>query len=245
MRINVISLERTPERLAEFQQVNSHLKNVEIFKGVDGADVSIDDLASRGIVVPPIQYSKGALGCLMSHISLWDRATTASEILTIGEDDAIFHRDFERRALGILAALPDDTDIVYWGWNFDASAAIELVPGMAPCSLTFGGRNPLRTEIEAFQNCMTEPKAYRILRAFGTVCYTVTPRGARRLRELCLPVRDNTWDFPEIKVRIPNIGVDVAIANAMPQIRAFCSFPPIAMSLNEPHRSTSRTRAAN
>ncbi len=54
MRINIISLERTPERLAEFRQVNAHLKNVEIFKGVDGADVSVDDLASRGIVVPPV-----------------------------------------------------------------------------------------------------------------------------------------------------------------------------------------------
>jgi GR25 family glycosyltransferase involved in LPS biosynthesis len=244
MRINIISLERTPERLAEFRQVNAHLKNVEIFKGIDGAEVSIDELAARRVVVPPVQHSKGALGCLISHINLWERAAAAGEILTIGEDDAIFHRDFERRARGILAALPDDTDIVYWGWNFDASAAIELVPGMAPCSLMFGGRNPLRTEIEAFQNCTITPTPYRLLRAFGLVSYTVTPNGARRLRELCLPARGEIWEFPEIKLRMPNMGIDVAVANVMPRIKAFCSYPPIVMSLNEPHRSTTRAPAA-
>jgi len=244
MRINIISLERTPERLAEFRRVNAHLKDVIVFKAVDGASLSQDDLAARGLIVPPIHYAKGPLGTMMSHTALWEHAATTGEITTVSEDDAIFNLDFERRALAVVAALPDDTDIIYWGWNFDAQAAIELIPGMSPCATGFG-KNPLPGEIAPFQNCRTVPTAYRLLRAFGTMCYTITPSGARRLRKLCLPVRGETWDFPEIKVRIPNVGLDVGMANALPRIKGFCSFPPLVMSLNEPHRSTNRTPAAS
>jgi GR25 family glycosyltransferase involved in LPS biosynthesis len=61
MRINVISLERTPERLAEFRMLNGHLKQVAVFKAVDGATLSQDDLAARGVIVPPVHYTKGTL----------------------------------------------------------------------------------------------------------------------------------------------------------------------------------------
>jgi GR25 family glycosyltransferase involved in LPS biosynthesis len=61
MRINVISLERTPERLAEFRKLNGHLKQVAVFKAVDGATLSQDDLAARGVIVPPVHYTKGTL----------------------------------------------------------------------------------------------------------------------------------------------------------------------------------------
>jgi hypothetical protein len=141
----------------------------------------------------------------------------------------------------ILHALPDDTDLVYWGWNFDAQAAFEPIPGMSPCATWFG-RNPTAQEIPPFQESATAPTAYRLLRAFGTLCYTITPNGARRLRQLCIPLRGETYEFPEIRFRIANAGIDVGICRAMPQIRAFCSFPPLAMSLNEAERSTVKPR---
>src|SRR5580704_10861898 len=181
MRVNVISLERTPERLADFRHFNQHLKNVAVFKAIDGLTLSQDDLAARGLIVPPIQYSKGAIGAMMSHTTLWDHAAETGEITTICEDDAIFNLDFDRRALELIATLPDDTDIIYWGWNFDAQVSIALIPGMSPCATGFG-KNPQRDEITAFQNCRTAPTAYRLLRAFGLACYTITPNGARHLR---------------------------------------------------------------
>jgi fibronectin-binding autotransporter adhesin len=59
MRINVISLERTPERLAEFRKLNGHLKHVAVFKAVDGATLSQDELAARGVIVPPDERRRG------------------------------------------------------------------------------------------------------------------------------------------------------------------------------------------
>jgi glycosyl transferase family 25 len=182
MRINVISLERTPERLAEFRARNGHLKHVAVFKAVDGATLSQDDLAAHGVIVPPIHYTKGTLGSMMSHTAMWQHAATSGEITTVCEDDAIFNLAFEAWAIELISALPDDTDIIYWGWNFDANNAIELIPGMSPCVTGFG-KNPLPNEVGAFQNCPIRPVALRLLRAFGIICYTITPAGARRLRE--------------------------------------------------------------
>ena len=241
MRINVISLERTPERLAEFRRLNGHLKHVVVFKAVDGATLSQDHLAARGVIVPPIHYTNGTLGSMMSHTALWEHAARSGEITTVCEDDAIFNLAFEARALELIGTLPDDTDIIYWGWNFDAHNAIELIPGMSPCVTGFG-KNPLPNEIAPFQNCPIRPVALRLLCAFGIICYTVTPAGARRLRELCLPVRGETWEFPEIKVRIANVAVDVGMCNALPRIKGFCSFPPLVMSLNDPNQSLNLRR---
>jgi glycosyl transferase family 25 len=237
MRINVISLERTPERLADFRTLNWHLQNTTIFKAVDGSNLSNAELETRGLIVLPIHYSSGALGCMMSHTSLWEQAANSGEIMTVCEDDAIFNRNFERDALAILKELPDDTDIVYWGWNFDAKTAIELAPSILPCITTLG-RNALPQEIDVFQATDLRPAICRLLRAMGIICYTVTPHGASRLRQLCLPVRDETWEFPECGLRIPNIGIDVGMANAIPTLRAYCSFPPLVMSLNDPAKST-------
>jgi GR25 family glycosyltransferase involved in LPS biosynthesis len=178
---------------------------------------------------------------MSSHTVLWEHAAATGEITTICEDDAIFNVTFEQRALDLIRVLPDDTDVIYWGWNFDAQTAIEPIPGMGAWATAFG-RNPLPSEIVPFQNCKTSPVAFRLLRAFGIICYTITPAGARRLRELCLPIRGETWEFPEIGLRIANVAIDVGMCNALPSIKAFCSFPPLVMSLNEPHRSLNLPR---
>jgi glycosyl transferase family 25 len=243
MRIIVISLERTPARLSEFRERNGHLQNMTVYKAIDGLNLCRDNLAARGLIEPPTHYSDGALGCMMSHRSVWEHAAATGEITTVCEDDAIFHHAFEASAMKLLATLPDDTGIVYWGWNFNAHTAFETAPGVAP-SVTTCGRNPLRQEIDAFQRSSVQPSAFRLLRAMGIVCYTITPLGARRLKRLCLPVRNEVWDFPETKLRIANVGIDVAMANALPHINAYCSFPPLVMTLNDLERSTIQTHRA-
>jgi hypothetical protein len=52
------------------------------------------------------------------------------------------------------------------------------------------------------------------------VCYTITPNGAQRLPKLCLPVRGDTWEFPEVKLRLSNIGVNGGMCNALSRVNA-------------------------
>ncbi|MGO9004903.1 MAG: hypothetical protein ACLQB4_03955 [Beijerinckiaceae bacterium] len=97
-------------------------------------------------------------------------------------------------------------------------------------------------EISAFQNCSSNPVPYRLLRAIGIICYTITPNGARRRRQLCLPVRGDIWVFREIRLRMPHQAVDVGMCNALPHVKGFYSFPPLVMSLNEPRQSLNLPR---
>src|SRR5262249_8879264 len=150
----------------------------------------------------------------------WERAASSNQTTTICEDDAIFNAKFKSIASEILSRLPDDTDIIYWGWNLYALLAIEMFPVLPPVTVLFG-RNPDPAEMPAIQQAHTNPTAFRLIRAFGSVCYTITPKGARLLRESCLPVRDDVWYFPEINLRMPNAALDVVMAHAFPSIRAF------------------------
>jgi glycosyl transferase, family 25 len=180
--------------LASFRQVNAHLNNVHVFRAIDGISLSREDLAARGLIVPPIRYTEGAPGNMMSHVMLWESVAASGEVTTICEDDAIFNQGFERRAAYLLSVLPDDMDIIYWGWNLNSHTLIVPIPGMSPC-LTWFGRDPLPQETAAFQAARISALPLRLLSAFGILCYTITPQGARNLRQGCLPVVDDVYFF--------------------------------------------------
>lgn len=74
MRINVISLGRTPGRLCVFRERNAHLRDVVVFEGIDGLTVSQNDLAARDIIVPPIHYAKVRWAHALAHGSVGARS---------------------------------------------------------------------------------------------------------------------------------------------------------------------------
>src|SRR3954465_5151337 len=108
MRIHLINLDRTPERLAEFTTLNRHLGDVMRLPAVDGQLVDRAPLVERGVIEPGLAYTDGALGNSLSHFALWDRATGDGEPLTLIEDDRITNRRFETDAEELLGKLPPD-----------------------------------------------------------------------------------------------------------------------------------------
>src|SRR6267154_3422366 len=76
------------------------------------------------------------------------------------------------------------------------------------------------------------------------------PKGARALRDFCLPIRPMElrllWPEPGNKVllrpagRLLNRGIDVMMAIAYPNLRAFVSVPPLVISQNEHFRSATQ-----
>ena len=138
VRVSYLNLDRSPERLASFLKFNSHLTDVHRIAAVDGNTFSRKDLqAARVLEGEMADYTNGALGCALSHLCQWEIASKGQEPLTLGEDDAIFHHQFEQLASRVLASLPADWDIIQWGWNFDSILAFDLLPGVSSCFSAF------------------------------------------------------------------------------------------------------------
>jgi glycosyl transferase family 25 len=240
MRIHCINLDRTPERLARFHQANRHLRDVTRFSAVDGQTIDLPSLAQQGLATEDILtiQTRGGLGCSLSHAALWDEAIRLGEAITICEDDAIFNAHFEQTAAAVIETLPADWDIISWGWNFDLFMAFEMLPGVSSSLCQFE-QERMRQGADWFQAQPLAPKAFMLLWAFGTPCYSVSAKGAAVLRERLLPFRPMTIACPEGVGAPPGslhyrvLSIDGALNSVYRHINAFVSFPPLVITKNE------------
>jgi GR25 family glycosyltransferase involved in LPS biosynthesis len=239
LRISLINLDRTPERLAEFNRLNEHLGEVSRFRAVDGRTLDVDALTRIHLLHPSVvsSYTKGALGCALSHLALWEKAVAKDEVVTICEDDAIFNRHFVESAQRLIGTLAADWDIVLWGWNFDSVLSFEMLPAVSPCWVSFD-QHDLREGIGNFQDQRLSPQLFRLHRALGLVCYSLSPKGARILRSRCLPLREMGVFFPGLNRTLYNNGIDIPVNDAYPDINAYVSFPPLVVTENDRAKTT-------
>ncbi len=237
MPVYVISLERSPERLATFLARNAHLENVERARAVDGEMIDRNDLLARGVIAPGLGYSQARLGCAMSHACLWQIVAAGDAPVTIAEDDAIFRHDFAGTASRLLAGLPADWDLVLWGWNFNSVLALDLIPGVSS-AVVIGDIAALRQNVARFQASLLPVSLFRLLRAHGMPGYSLSPAGARKLIRLCLPLRPLDVQFPVVGPLTRNDGIDIAMSAALPRMQAFVGLPPLVASENRPETST-------
>ncbi len=234
MRVHLINLDRSTDRLAAFKSANGHLEDVCRVSAVDGNALDLSALIRDGTIEKGIikHYRKGGLGLVLSHALLWDKAITTGEALTICEDDAIFNHHYGQSAQAVIDTAPPDWDLIMWGWNFDSVLAFEVIDGVSHCAAVFD-QDRMRENVLGFQRQVLSPQRYKLLQVFGTICYSVSPKGAQRLKALCMPVRDMTVYFPPMDRSLPNYGIDIMMCNAYPRINAFVSVPPLVLTRNE------------
>jgi glycosyl transferase family 25 len=239
MLIHLINLDRSTERLAEFRAANPQLENLRRFPAIDGYQQEISSLVADGTFETGVAdgYTPGALGAALSHLALWQEAIERSEALTVCEDDAIFNRHFMPAAERVIGALPPDWDFILWGWNFDSWLLFDLLPGVSPCLCGFD-EEQMRAAVGGFQDQAVTPQPFRLQRALGIPCYSVSAKGARALKAACLPLARIKVFFPGLNRHLPNFGIDVMMNNAYPKISAFVSFPPLVITRNEIRKST-------
>ncbi len=245
MKIHVINLDRSAERLREFQRWNGHLPGIQRFPAIDGATIDRQALIAARTIAPGLKYTDGAIGCALSHLHFWEAAAAGPTAVTVCEDDAIFHHGFLEHALRLLASLPEDWDLVLWGWNFDSILLFDLLPGVSPCLGVFD-QAKLRGAADHYQRLPLTPGLFRLVRAFGTVCYTLSPSGARKLLDRCLPIQPFTIPFPMVNPEFPNNGIDIAMNREYEAVNAYVSLPPLVVTANDHALSTVRagSRAA-
>ncbi len=244
MLVNVINLDRSADRMTRFQSINSHLDNISRFRAIDGRTLDLNALIRERLIQKDVlsAYTVGALGCAMSHLALWDQAIAREAVLTVAEDDAVFNKHFSEDAGLLLKDLDPAWDMVLWGWNFSHLLFFDALPGVSGCAAYFN-ENDMRKGIDAFQNQIISPRLFRLYRAFGLVCYSISPKGARALRERCVPLRDGSVPFPDSPRPYRNTGIDVMMNGFYGSLDCYVSVPPLVITSNDSADSTIQTEA--
>jgi glycosyl transferase, family 25 len=238
--IQVISLRATPHRRQRFVDLN-HGFRFEFFDAVDGRQIDKSKFFGSPLAQADVPYSPGAIGCALSHLTLWERSIREQAILTVVEDDAILRQDFEAKSQELIARLPPDWDIIMWGWNFDSILSVLAMPGVSTTVISFS-QNSLRQAIGRFQTELFEPHIFRLDKCFGTCAYSISPAGSRKFRQGCFPLRPEKVFFPYLNRVLPNDGIDIAMNRIYPTTNSYVSFPPLAVTPNDNSQSLTLTR---
>ncbi|WP_413458135.1 glycosyltransferase family 25 protein [Herbaspirillum huttiense] len=229
--VRVISLDDAHARRASFAKQNQHL-DYEIINAVRGTQIAADVLGNRNLFAPDLKYSKGALGCALSHLAAWFEAIDTQQPVTVAEDDAIFRHDFHQQQQQIIANAPADWDILVWAWNFDSILSTNAMPGISHAVMVFD-QNQLRQKTLEFQQSTQTPVLLPLDKCFGTPAYTISPKGAARFVEECFPLSNFMLYFPVLNRNMLNNGIDIAMNRVYSQCQSYVAFPPLAITKNE------------
>lgn len=242
--IQVISLEKSQARRHAFSRWNQHL-NFEFFSAIDGSEIRQRMILPSDCFLEPLDYAPGAYGCALSHHALWQRTVESDRPCTIAEDDAIFRLDFQNQAERFIDRLPDDWDLVLWGWNFDSILSARVSESLAPVLMLFD-QAALRANLYHYQASTDLPVSYRLQHCFGTPAYTISSKGAQRYLAACFPIRDFVIDIPGLGGAVRNNGIDIVMNQTYGLTAAYVAFPPLAVTpniaesstINRPHSSS-------
>jgi len=233
MQVFYINLQRRQDRDKEFLRRNSASADCFRVDAVDGDSFHLDARRAGEVIAERLEaYTPRILASALSHKGLWERAVSSATAATIAEDDAVLNRRFSEKAAKVIATLPDNWDIILWGWNFDSILHCEVFPGLKQGVINFDPA-PLREKLDRFQDTHVDPLPLRLFSAFGLLCYSVTPKGAKLLSGLCFPLRNELIPVPGLGRQLKNFSLDVLMNKYYPLLKAYVSFPPLAWSEND------------
>jgi GR25 family glycosyltransferase involved in LPS biosynthesis len=117
MKIFVINLKRDTDRLNKILQQFKYfnITNFEIFEGVDGKNLTYDNLknydskTSKRIIR---ELSLSEIGCALSHIEVYRRIINENKRCLIIEDDVVLSDEFKNF---IDIEIEDECDILFFG----------------------------------------------------------------------------------------------------------------------------------
>jgi len=226
-QIHLINLDRSTERLATFKAWNPHLENIIRVSAIDGALANREELVKDGTITEDLPYPNGALGCALSHVSLWKKAVAEHRSITVFEDDVICAHHFPSESARIVASLPVDWDIIMWAFNFQP-LFLWLDYGFSKANLRFYDRRAPE-DYRKFQSAKLSSTAVRLAHSFGCMAYSVSAKGARALLAHCLPLRKRLIEFPGAGVGVRDQGIDTAMNLAYSSMQAFVCIPPLVI----------------
>jgi GR25 family glycosyltransferase involved in LPS biosynthesis len=134
----VINLDRSKDRLKNItkEMNNAHLSFIR-WNAFDGSKLNFNKLIQKNVLNEKNKMMVGAIGCSMSHISLWKEAIKHKKNILVFEDDVNIPKDFSKELQIYLNQLPKKWDILYLGAsniNGKKYSNNLLVPNIMPYS---------------------------------------------------------------------------------------------------------------
>jgi GR25 family glycosyltransferase involved in LPS biosynthesis len=237
VQIHYINLDRRKDRNESLLRTNAGIAEFHRSAAVEGTRLRTEDLIRDGVIHEPLKaFTPGTLGSALSHKKLWDYAIARAAPVTIAEDDVVLNKHFADKAAATLTKLPADWDVMLWGWNFDSILHVEVIEGIKDTIMTFDSTK-LESKLLEFQTKNYDVQPLRLLNAFGIMCYTLSPKGARLLGEVCFPLRNEVVTVPGLKRRLLSFTIDVTMNKYYRSLRSYVCFPPLAWSENDKSQS--------
>ncbi|BCJ90677.1 hypothetical protein IZ6_14120 [Terrihabitans soli] len=239
----VISLSRTPARLAAFRTLNAQIGlDIEHFEGTDGQRIQLHKLVKWGKITETANYKPGMIGSALSHGALWEKAVEIGSPILVFEDDVRLRRDFVAQAAALLAEA-GDFDIVMFGFNTDHPVCAGLFPGCDGL-VSFSLPYPKPEQMEAFAGATERPALLPLRGMFGGCAYAISPKGAAALLKACFPLDSRPVQFSEGMRPFPAFSLNGMMNTAYRKLDAYIAFPPIALSPNDQKATTTGGIAA-
>lgn len=227
-KIKVISLKSAESRRNKFIQRNKHIQ-YEFVDGIIGKELPEDVYYDKSLIDwNGLEYSPGAIGNALSHLRLWNEVIETNTPLTIMEDDAVIHLDFVEKHKKLMETLPEDWDIVFWGYNQDSVLGLQY--GISHAYIIHQDDFPDDNRILKYQEQDIQSNLYKLLFCWGLCGYTISPKGAKLYKENCFPLRNFVKMFAY--KRIGNRGLDTAMSDVHTHSKSYFCFPTIVYNQN-------------
>jgi glycosyl transferase family 25 len=233
----VINLAREPKKFENFLKLNGGSKiDFRRYDACDGAAASEAEAVSMKIVVPGTKFTKGSIGCAISHFRLWQQCIEKGEPILVFEDDAAVRNDFNEIFPRLLAGL-EGWDYLTFGYNTDSILDIEIANGITS-AIAFSPNYPSEQALKDFVHSAKPASAYRLNNCFGTCGYAISPAGAKKLSKLCFPMNNRSITIAALKRTFPAFNFDCILNDVYPKIDAYVSYPPLVVPKNDRNVST-------
>lgn len=234
----VISLLRTPDRLAWFQRNNpTTADGFGTMEGIDGQEL-LDTLArSRLISANALQgWTPGALGVALSHLRCWQQCLRQGQPMVIAEDDVVLAPHWQAELHELRTTLGKRWDLVLMGWNYNSVLHCTDDTGMESLQL-FEPAYPDLPQIRSILQSNRPRQLQRLQHAFGLPAYLISPRGAARLLAEVAPLRSVPLKIGRGVPMVETSGVDGLMNLFYGRMDSWVVNPPLAVALNNPNTS--------
>tara|TARA_Y100001970_G_scaffold80605_1_gene102341 strand:+ start:318 stop:1025 length:708 start_codon:yes stop_codon:yes gene_type:complete len=158
-----LSANRLDKCFKKFKKQNIDAK---LWEGIHGLEVNIEKYKKSGYLSEDFDLMlPGSLGCLLSHITLWEKIEkdSCADVVLICEDDILLHKDFKQKLYNIpWEEVPEDWDIIKLSYH--GLDGIEISNNIVrPNFNTKSGTNS------------------------GTFCYLMKTKSASKLKNILIP----------------------------------------------------------